>query len=34
MRRLTMMVLLAASLDSLPAWAELRELKQTIYGMD
>lgn len=34
MRRITTAVALAVSLVAVPAWAELRQLKQTIYGMD
>jgi hypothetical protein len=34
MNRIAVVVALAASFVAAPAWAELRELKQTIYGMD
>jgi hypothetical protein len=34
MNRIAIAVAVAASLIAAPAWAELRQLKQTIYGMD
>ena len=34
MNRIAIAITLAACFVALPAWAEVRELKQTIYGMD
>jgi hypothetical protein len=34
MNRVAITIALVATFIAVPAWAELRELKQTIYGMD